>query len=68
MPWASYQRYPIWSPSEYLETAEEQQAFAAVAPSIQQAVIEDSGALPHEERPEDVVDEIQRFWASLSGP
>ena len=57
----------LWSPSEYLETAEERQAFAAIAPSIQQSVIEDSGAFPHEESPQEVEEKVRSFWASLGG-
>jgi pimeloyl-ACP methyl ester carboxylesterase len=55
----------LWSPAESLETAEEQQAFTAVAPGIEQTVIEGCGALPHEERPEEVAGAIRGFWRGL---
>lgn len=57
----------LWSPAEYLETADEQQAFIAVAPGIEQTVIEGCGALPHEERPEEVAGAIRGFWQGLRG-
>ncbi|HLE85084.1 MAG TPA: alpha/beta fold hydrolase [Thermoanaerobaculia bacterium] len=51
----------VWSPAESLE----EQAFMAVAPGIEQTVIEDCGALPHEERPEKVAGAIRSFWRGL---
>jgi pimeloyl-ACP methyl ester carboxylesterase len=55
----------IWSPSEIVDTVREQEAFGAVAPGIEQAWIEDSGSVPHEERPDEVERLLRDFWARL---
>lgn len=56
----------VWSPSDYLDTETEREAFAAVAPAVERATIEDCGAVPHEERPEEVVKVLRGFWAGLT--
>ena len=56
----------VWSPSEYLDTETEQEAFTAVAPAVERATIEDCGAVPHEERPEEVERALREFWGGLS--
>jgi pimeloyl-ACP methyl ester carboxylesterase len=55
----------IWSPSEIVDTVREQEAFGAVAPGIEQAWIEDSGSVPHEERPDEVERLVREFWGGL---
>ncbi|HSL82977.1 MAG TPA: alpha/beta hydrolase, partial [Thermoanaerobaculia bacterium] len=55
----------VWSPSEYLDTGTEREAFAAVAPGVERATVEDCGAVPHEERPDEVVETLRRFWGGL---
>lgn len=55
----------VWTPSEIVDTEREHEAFAAVAPGVEQAWIEDSGALPHEEHPEEVERLLKDFWSGL---
>lgn len=56
----------VWSPSDYLETEAEREAFTAVAPAVAQATIEDCGAVPHEERPDEVAEVLRGFWEGLT--
>lgn len=56
----------VWSDADYpLDTGRERAAFAGVAPRVPQVVIEGCGALPHEERPQEV-ERALREW--LAGP
>lgn len=56
----------VWSDSDYpLNTRRERAAFAGVAPDLPEVVIEGCGALPHEERPQEV-ERTLREW--LAGP
>lgn len=52
----------VWSPSGFLDNETEREAFAAVAPAVGQATIEDCGAVPHEERPDEVERVLRGFW------
>lgn len=51
----------IWSGGDLVDTKRESEAYAAVAPTIHQARIEDAGSVPHEDRPDEVVAMI-REW------
>lgn len=54
----------VWTDHNgYRSTAAERQAFAGVAPAIEQAQISDCGALPMDERP-DELEQILRRWIS----
>ncbi len=56
----------VWSPSELLDTEAEREAFSAVAPRVEEAWIEDCGAVPHEERPEEVEAAVRSFWGGIT--
>lgn len=51
----------LWTHSDITDTDREAEAFKAVAPGMQQIWIEDTGSLPHEEKP-DVVAGYIRGW------
>lgn len=55
----------VWSRSPFQETERESDAFAGVAPGVRQVWIEECGALPHEERPDEVAGELEGWWESL---
>ncbi len=55
----------VWSRSGLQRTERESDAFAGVAPGVGQVWIEDSGALPHEERPAEVVERLEGWWQTL---
>ena len=56
----------VWSQSGLQETERERDAFAGVAPGVRQVWIEECGALPHEERPDEVIGELEGWWKSLA--
>ncbi len=55
----------VWSRSGLQETERESDAFAGVAPGVKRVWIENSGALPHEERPGEVVERLEDWWRTL---
>lgn len=57
----------IWSPGGLVDTEREREAFAAVAPGIEQVWVEGAGAVPHEDRPEVVEQAIRDWWPRLEG-
>jgi len=56
----------VWSRSGLQETDRERDAFAGVAPGVDQVWIEECGALPHEERPEELVEHLEAWWQTLA--
>lgn len=56
----------IWSGTgEVIDVEREREAFTAVAPGVRRVTIEECGAVPHEERPDEVEAAVRGFLATV---